>query len=126
MSGGGDPGNAMAAASGGAQAFGYGQNVAPGAASGQPLWAQGLMGALTGSSQYGQNAPAIHKALMGMMQGHGQQPQPTGAPAPHMRMPTQPVAPIGSLMSPWAAPQSPQIASPFAAWMRASNAGPTG
>lgn len=119
----------MAGASGGAQAFGYGQNVAPAAqlsATGLPQWQQGLLGALTGSAKYGENAPQIHKALMGMMQGHGQQPQPTVAPAPHMRMPTQPVAPIGSFMSPWAAPQSPQIASPFAAWMRASNAGPTG
>lgn len=29
---------------------------------------QGLMGALTGSPQYGANAPAIHKALTGFLQ----------------------------------------------------------
>lgn len=100
MSGGGDPTNAMAGASGGAQAFGYGQNAAPTAAlqsqtQGQlPQWQQGLMGALTGSSQYGQNAPAIHKMLSGLMaQGQQQQqPRPAGGMMPQRPMSGAPMS----------------------------------
>lgn len=88
MSGGGDPTNAMAGASGPAQAYGYAQNVAPAAAltsPGQmPQWQQGLMGLLTGSPQYGKNAPQIHQALTGMLQPKQQQPIMASPMAPRM------------------------------------------
>lgn len=123
MSGGSDPGNALAGASGPAQAFGYGQNVSPTAQlmqQGQmPQWQQGLLGALTGSNQYGQNAPAIHKALLGAFQ-RPQSPMNMGpGPAQHMRMPIQP-PPISSLMGQFGAPAQP-TSSPFAPFMGGPN-----
>lgn len=107
MSGGGDPNNAMAGAPTGAQAFGYDQNIAPSAGGGQPLWMQGLMGALTGSQKYGQNAPQIHQAVMPLLQGLGKPQQPAPMMGAHMRpqigMPTA---------FPGLAPQQPQT-QPF-------------
>lgn len=79
------------------QAFGYGQNVAPAAGlTGQPpQWQQGLMGALTGSAQYGKNAPMIHQMLGGLFK----QQQPQQAPMPQRR----------PMMG---APQIPQMGAP--------------
>lgn len=45
-----------------------------------PTWARGLLGALTGDSAYGQNAPGVHKALTGLLQS-GQGKSTAGAPA---------------------------------------------
>jgi hypothetical protein len=128
MSGGGDPTNAMAGASGGAQAFDYGQNAAPAAAlqsqiPGQlPQWQQGLMGALTGSKQYGQNAPMIHQALAGLMdQQRPQSPQMGGQmPRPQMGAPMAfpGIAPQMAINAPFAqgGQGAPGIAS-LAPWM---------
>lgn len=44
-----------------------------------PQWQKGLLGAVTGSPQYGTNAPAIHQLLQGAMQQQGAaQPRPAG------------------------------------------------
>lgn len=85
--------------------------------SSMPMWQQGLMGALTGSTQYGKNAPMIHQAIAGMLQRPQQQAPMMGAP---MRPQVQPagafpgLAPQQGQTQPFGQP--PQIQS-LAPWM---------
>ena len=61
---------------------------ANGATSGaMPMWQKGLMGLATGSSQYGQNAPAMHQALSQMVGGAAKPQQQGAAPPMMMRAP---------------------------------------
>jgi hypothetical protein len=84
MSGGTLPGGMAPAVGSGATAAELGSTAAGAGLANLPqmtggqLAMRGLMGALTGGSQYGQNAPAIHKMLTGLMGQGQQQPHPQG------------------------------------------------
>lgn len=74
---------------------------------GIPPWQQGLMAAITGSPQYGANAPQINQMLKGGLAQMGQQ-KPGQAPMMQRRpMQAGPVPQIG-------AAQMPQGPMPFA------------
>lgn len=59
-----------------------------------PRWQQGLMGALTGQSQYGQNAPAIHQGLMQALSA-GAQGQP-GVASPSLPVARRQTGAVGA------------------------------
>lgn len=73
---------------------------------GMAPWQQGLMAAITGNQQYGQNAPMLNQALKGLTQ---QRPQQQGGAAPMMRRPM----PQGPVPAPSPGPV-PQMQMPFA------------
>lgn len=62
---------------------------------GMPQWQKGLMGLMTGSQQYGQNAPQAHQAMQQLMGSMARPQQPQAAPM-GMRRPMMAVPRMGA------------------------------
>lgn len=96
-----------------------------------PLWQQGLMSAITGSPQYGQNSPQLSQGLKQLLAASSQQPQgPGGAQMQRRPMMQGQVAPVGAGAPgavPGSAPQQPMAAAPsMAPWMQGMQGGQMG